>query len=205
MKNVIPPHTEGKRLDCFESIEFASAEEARRFYEIARDRLLHVQQWAKITDIPSATFTLMDRGRQELDRAAAVGDFIRIDIPGPGLPSSRGYDWVRVEDVARDSTPDYQRTVLTLRPTPDPTNDNPDTAHFFTHLATSTLLVEQRGNSVSAHYAGRNEVVNTENRGIVDNLRNFLVGFTAKMGASFPQWKALVAAIVKTEDLPHNT
>lgn len=204
MKNIIPPHTEGKKLDCFESIEFASAEEARRLYEIAQDRLLHVQRWAEITEIPSATFTLMDGGQQELSSAAAVGDFIRIDIPGPGLPSSQGYDWVRVEDVTRDSTDDYQRTALTLRPAPDPTNNNPDTAHFFTQLATSTLLVEQRSNSVSAHYAGRNEVVNTENQGLADNLRNFMVGLTAKIGASFPQWKALVAAIVKTEDTPDN-
>lgn len=204
MKNIIPPHQDGKKLDCFDTIEFASPAEAQAFYGVARQRLLHVQRWAAITDIPSATFRLLDSQNQEPDRPAAVGDFIRIDIPGPGLPSSNGYDWVRVEAVDEDTADDYQRTVLTLRPAPDPTNQNTDTAHFFTNLATSTLIVEQRSNVVTAQYAGRNEHVNTENQAVADNLRNFLVGLTAKMGASFPQWKSLVVAIVKPEDKSRN-
>ncbi len=197
MKNIIPEHIEGKKLDCFESIEFSNTEEARHFYGIAQLRLLDIRNWAHITEIPSATFCLVDDQSNELTRPAEVDDFIRIDIPGPGLPSSKGYDWVRVEDITKESTDDYQRTVLTLRPTPDPINDNPDTAHFFKAVATSTILVEQRNNSVLAHYAGRNEVVNTENHSFTDNLRNFLVGISAKIGASFPQWKALVAGLVK--------
>lgn len=204
MKNIIPPHTQGKKLDCFSSIELDNPTEARRFYTVAQRRLLHVQDWATITAIPSATFKLLDSEANATDRPAAVGDLIRIDIPGPGLPSSQGYDWVRVTDVSQESTDEYQRTALTLRPTADPTNENTDTAHFFTELATSTLLVEQRSNSVSAHYAGRNEHINTENKGLADNFRNFLIGLTAKMGASFPQWKALVAALVKPDENAHN-
>ncbi len=204
MRNMIPPHLGGKKLDCFETIEFARREEAHAFYAVARQRLLNVQHWAAITDIPSATFRLMDSQRQALGRPAAIGDYIRIDIPGPGLPSSDGYDWVRVEAVDEESAEDYQRTVLSLRPAADPTNDHTDTAHFFTDLATSTLIVEQRSNVVTAQYAGRNEHVNTENEALADNVRNFLVGLSAKMGASFPQWKSLVMAIVKPEDESRN-
>src|SRR5690554_1207831 len=204
MKNIIPEHTDGKKLDCFSSIEFGSPAEARRFYAIAQQRLLGVQDWAAITAIPSATFKLFDHENNAIDRPVAVGDFIRIDIPGPGLPSSHGYDWVRVEDVSEESADDYQRTALTLRPAPDPTNENTDIAHFFTELSTSTLLVEQRSNSVSAHYAGRNEHINTENKALADNFRNFLIGLSAKLGASFPQWKALVAAFVQPDESARN-
>lgn len=197
MRNVIPEHTEGKRLDCFETLEFANESEATLFYETAKRRLLDIGNWAKITDIPSATFSLMDANNNKLHRLAAKGDYVRIDIPGPGLPSSGGYDWVVVEDIAEEAADGYQRTVIRLRPQSDPTNDNPDTAHFFTASATSTLIVEQRSNSVFAQYAGRNEIINDENADLTDRLRNFLVGVGAKMGASFPQWKALVAAIVQ--------
>lgn len=200
MKNIIPQQYEGKKLDCFESLELGDLGAARRFYSIAQQRLLDIKNWANITDIPSARFQLVDSQNNMLNRPVEVGDFIRIDIPGPGLPSSNGYDWVRVEDIKSNSTDEYQRTALTLRPASDPTNDNPDTAHFFKASATSTILVEQRSNSVSAHYAGRNEIVNDENELFADNFRNFLVGLTAKTGASFPQWKALVAAIVKNQD-----
>lgn len=205
MKNIIPPHTEGKKLDCFETIDFADEAAARRFYEQAQQRLLRVQDWMNITAIPSASFCLVDGQNSELDRPVETGDFIRIDIPGPGLPSSNGYDWVRVESVTKESTGDYQRTSLTLRPTSDPTNDSPDTAHFFKASATSTILVEQRGNSLLAHYAGRNEVINEDNAGFADNFRNFLVGVSAKMGASFPQWKALVAGILCQGEKPENS
>lgn len=197
MKNVIPEQFEGKKLDCFETVHFDTASDSLGFYGIAKQRLLDINNWDNITGIPSATFRLMNSEYQTLDRKIEVGDYIRIDIPGPGLPSSKGYDWVRVENIEEEKTENCQRMALTLRPASDPTNTNPDTAHFFKALATSTILVEQNYLSVSARYAGRNEIVNTENTKFTDNLRNFLVGIGAKLGASFPQWKALVSGIVK--------
>lgn len=197
MKNIIPKHEEGKKIDCFESTEFDGAEIARDFYQEAKRRLLDINRWSETATLPSATFQLSDRSGKEIERLAQEGDLVRIDIPGPGLPSSGGYDWVRVERIDEQNDEHTQRIVLTLRPTSDPMNPDPDTAHFFKDLATSTFLLEQKHNVVSIQYAGRNELVNTENTKISDNLRNFLVGIGAKMGASFPQWKALAAGIVK--------
>lgn len=200
MKNIIPEQITGKKLDCFETVEFSDAKEAENFYVIAKDRLLDINNWNDISHIPSATFCLVDQHNQNLNRLAQIGDYVRIDIPGPGLPSSEGYDWVNVENIITEETEHFRQTVLTLRPSSDPTNENPDIAHFFKNLATSTIVVEQKQNSVSTHYAGRNEIVNTDNAAFTDNFRNFLVGLGAKLGASFPQWKALIAGIVKTED-----
>lgn len=200
MKNIIPEQITGKKLDCFETVEFTDAREAENFYVIAKDRLLEVNNWSDVSDIPSASFCLVDQHNQKLNRSAQIDDYVRIDIPGPGLPSSDGYDWVRVENIISEETDKFRQTVLSLRPSADPTNENGDTAHFFKNLATSTILVEQNHNQVSARYAGRNEIINTENTAFTDNLRNFLVGLGAKLGASFPQWKSLVAGIVKIED-----
>lgn len=196
MKNIIPEHKTGKKVDCFETVEFKDTTEAVAFYDVARERLLNINGWGDIATIPSSQFCLVDQENDTLERPAKVGDYVRIDIPGPGLPSSKGFDWVRVESIDEEVLPDYRRTALSLRPAQDPTNPHSDIAHFFKALATSTLLVEQKHNSVSVQYAGRNELVNTENTTMTDNIRNFLVGIATKMGASFPQWRALVKGII---------
>jgi len=41
-------------------------------------------------------------------------------------------------------------------------------------------------------YAGRNEIINVDNENFSDNVRNYLVGLAAKIGASYPQWKSLI-------------
>jgi len=67
---------------------------------------------------------------------------LRIDIPGPGLPSADGYDWVRVEKLTQEQ-----------------------------EMETSNFIITLKDADIEVRYAGRNE---------------------AKIGASYPQWKALV-------------
>lgn len=195
MAQHIPEQIEGKALDCFKAIDFPTIAEADHFFEQAKTRLLDVNRWHEITGTPSAQFAVMDEHGFPLERHVQKGDYIRIDIPGPGLPSADGYDWVQVESIRDEFDADGRRISITLRPSPDPTNDNTDTAHFFKRLATSSILIEQKNKHIFLHYAGRNEIVNTENSSILDNLRNFMVGIGAKMGASFPQWKALIEGL----------
>ena len=199
MKNLIPKHKEGKKIDCFETVEFQNTAEAENFYTIVRHRLLNVNGWDEVAVLPSATFRLRDSSNKELRRLAQEKDFVRIDIPGPGLPSSDGFDWVHIECITEERDEHTQCTVLTLRPASDPTNSNPDIAHFFKNMATSSFLVEQRHNVVTVQYAGRNGVINTENTKLADNMRNLLIGVSAKIGLSFPQWKALTLGIIKKE------
>lgn len=197
MQNLIPEQISGNKFDYFKTTEFINPSKARDFYILMKKRLLDINNWNNLTDVPSASFCLLDVENRQINGVAKEGDYVRIDIPGPGLPSSEGYDWVCIESITYDETENYQRTVLTLRPASDPTNTNPDTAHFLKASATSTILIEQKHNTVLAQYAGRNEVTNTDNKRYTDNIRNFLVGMGAKMGASFPQWKALIAGIIK--------
>lgn len=194
----IPRQYTGKALDYSNSVDLASVEEAKDFFNQVRAKLFEVNQWHKMSEGPSAEFCIMDSAGEIQDRKVQKGDYIRINIPGPGLPSSHGYDWVVVEEIQeKNEAPDLQTIMLTLRPSPDPTNPLSDTAHFFKAVATSNFLVERQGTQIYLHYAGRNELVNTDNKSNLDNLRNFFIGLTAKMGASFPQWKAVIDGLAK--------
>ncbi|TDQ80014.1 hypothetical protein [Sphingobacterium yanglingense] len=195
MAQHIPQQITGKSLDCFETIDTASTVDAQQLFDKIKTKILQVNNWHQITGKASAEFAVMDEHGLDLKRSVQKGDYIRIDIPGPGLPSANGYDWVQVEAIREEFKEGTRRFSLTLRPSPDPSGDNTDTAHFFKQISSSSILLEQKENHLALHYAGRNEVVNTSNSAILDNLRNFMVGLGAKMGASFPQWRALIEGL----------
>lgn len=196
MKNIIPEQKEGKKLDCFESVDFESAAMADLAFETVCTYLLDVNYWYELAKIPATTFQLTDSNGFPIDRPLALHDYIRLNIPGPGLPSSEGYDWVNVVNITQDVTTEYKLLALTLKPCPDPRHpDNKDTSHFFEGISSSTFLVEHRRNSILIQYAGRNEIINVENHGLGDNIRNLIIGLAAKIGASYPQWKLLVKGL----------
>ncbi len=199
MKHTIPPPIEGRQIDASENLTLSSHEEAQRVYEEVKLRLLQVNRWYEYAKIPMASFTHLDENGEPTDARVKVGDYIQINIPGPGLRSTDGYDYVRVDHFDETEQDNIEVTTLTLRPAGDPFNsDNTDeTKHFFKNLATSSLQIIRVDNNIQANYFGRNEVVNDEVSGISDKLRNLLVGAGAKMGASYPQWKSLLKGLVE--------
>lgn len=198
MKNQIPKQQEGSQLDTTAKTEFLTPEEAKAFYQIAKNRLLNVSCWAEICKVPLSTFTLTDQNGHEVIREAEEGDYLKIDIPGPATHTGDGFDWVRIEKIEEEITTTSSVITLQARPAANPTKKNTDIAHFFSQQATSTFQVKQSGTTVSAEEHGRNEVPNTDTSNLTDNIRNTLVGWTAKIGLSYPQWKSLVKGIVET-------
>src|SRR5690606_14865619 len=120
MAKQIPEQIEGKAYDYFKTVDSSSTTEADQFFQKAKKRLLDVNHWADIAGTPSAKFKTKNEYGLELDRPVRQGDYIQIDIPGPGLPSAEGYDWVRVESINEESTAERQQICITLRPTVDP-------------------------------------------------------------------------------------
>lgn len=196
MKNPIPAQYEGKQLDLNAGRDFSDEESSKEFYEVVKKRLLRAFEWYDIAEIPAATFTLSDEHGAEILREMREGDVIRIDIPGPGSPKGDGYDWVKVDKIDEDHEDHGDLFSITLRPTANPTEPDEEVAHFFTNLATSTLLVMRAGKHVEVEYHGRNELVNDDSESITDQLRNAVVGFAAKMGFSFSQWKSLIEGMI---------
>jgi hypothetical protein len=198
----IPKQQKGNQLDTEYRVEANSADQASQLFQKAAGRLLDVNRWDKLSGPLSATFRLTDHEGKEISRPPHSGDYFKINIPAPGPSSGEGYDWVRIEAVEdkRDASADHESITMRVRPAPSPENNDTSTAHFFKDDATSSFVVERRGNMVTAEVHGRNEVPNTTAEKAVDKMRNALVGLGAIAGFSAPQWKSLVKGLVEGEE-----
>jgi hypothetical protein len=199
MENPIPNQETGSEMNAVEKASFNTPEEAARFYELAKQRLLNVNNWNAVSNLPSSTFMLCDASGQQVSRDVQIGDFLKIDIPGPGTSTGDGYDWVKVEFIEEQQIEGADVMSFRVRPTDNPVSEEVAIAHFFDDAATSTFQVKKIGLDVTAEVHGRNETPNTNTDHILDNVRNTMVGLGAKVGASYPQWKGLVAGIVKVD------
>lgn len=199
MENPTPAQIEGKQLDLQSERTLTNENESKAFFQIVKKRLLNVYEWYHIAKVPAATFALTNHEGSELVRKMQEGDFLRIDIPGPGSPKGNGHDWVKVDKIVEDNERDEELFSITLRPTSNPENDDAEVAHFFTKMATSTLLVRRQNTKVIVEYHGRNELINTDSSDLSDKIRNFLVGLGAKAGLSFSQWKSLIEGLIDPE------
>jgi hypothetical protein len=197
MENPIPSQETGSEMNAVEKATFNSSAEAAEFYQVAKERLLDVNRWAKVSALPSSTFLLCDSSGAEVNRHVKEGDYFKIDIPGPGTSAGDGYDWVKVEHLQEEEVNGTDIISIRVRPAANPNTPDQDTAHFFKDTATSTFQVKRIGREVFAEVHGRNEQPNTDTEHVTDNVRNTLVGSSAKIGFSFPQWKGLVAGLVK--------
>ena len=190
----IPAQREGKQVDLESRTILPDAERAKNFLRLVRSRLLDVNQWDTIASVPVATFVLTDAyGGEAIKSRPKEGDHVRIDIPGPGSSAGDGYDWVVITDIA-EVTDEF--CAITLQPTSNPLKQGDDTGHFFKSSASSTLVIRRQEREVIARYHGRNEVANTETESTLDNMRNSVVGISAKLGLSYPQWQGLLDGLL---------
>ena len=194
----LPKQEIGTEMNAVEKKVLNSEQEAIEFYEAVRQKLFNVSCWAEISKVPISTFKLMDPSGQEVERAAKEGDYLKIDIPGPGTSIGEGYDWVVIEEIKEEKTENMDLTSMTVRPAANPENENKDVAHFLKDHATSTFQVRRIGLEVSAEEHGRNEVPNSDTDHTLDNIRNTIVGWSAKIGFSYPQWKSLVVGLIES-------
>ncbi|MFL5742257.1 MAG: hypothetical protein ACJ75B_18680 [Flavisolibacter sp.] len=194
---LVPSQVEGKEITACAFIELSGEEEAKQFYEIARQRLLFVHNWKHITGKLSADFQLTDNEGKEVDRAAQNGDHFRIDIVGPGSHAGRGYDWAAVEEIREVHENGVDSIALRVRPASDPKANNPHTAHFFSEKSTSTFEITRDGKKLTAAIYDRNIEANEETKEPIDKVRNAIVGLGAKHGLSKLQWQALAEALIQ--------
>lgn len=129
------------------------------FYKAAW-KLVDVNNWANLMNIPGQDFHLYD-GKKRLNRAAAVGDLIRILLPLD--PTGRSY-WVKIESVEKSLKKKEKKLTVVVRPTVNPFKNRKGTDitdHFFTNAATNTFSVTLKDNKIIASVNGRDEYANT--------------------------------------------
>jgi hypothetical protein len=197
LEDLLPTQTRGSATTTSARVLAANEKDACFIFERAGERLQDVNQWSE-TCKASASFQLTDDSGEPLQGWANTGDFIRIDLPGPGPREGEGYDWVQVENLDH---PDPSLFLLQVRPSRNPCNkDSREIAHFLEPSATSTFIIQRQGMAVTATVYGRNEVPNsTQPDSVVDKWRNAAVGSLGAIGLSKLQWKALVEGLLEKE------
>src|ERR1700759_2152954 len=95
--DLIPFNEKGKPSDLEFAVTSDTIEQARHCYMRAVKRMLNPVLWHHLAGWVSASFQLMAEGGEIVSRIASEGDYIRIDVPGPGPAEGDGYDWVIVE------------------------------------------------------------------------------------------------------------
>lgn len=198
----LPEKEEGTQKDIEAQKKTSTVEEAKQLFEAAKSRLLNVSSWDKICGKASAVFKLTDEHGNEVEEEPKVGYHFKIDIPAPGSKAGRGFDWVRVEAIEENQNKNEDREflIIRVRPSDNPLTNSNDVAHFFSDKSTSNFLVLREKNVVTAAVLGRNEIANTEaTTGLLDKLRNAVVGTGAVGGLSYPQWKGLVNGVLGKE------
>jgi hypothetical protein len=194
----VPEQVEGGKTDTIHSKEAGDLAAAHTLFLSCKNRLLNINEWGQIAGKLSAEFRLTDEWGQEISGPPQVGNFIRIDIPGPGTNVGDGYDWVEVEELEDKTDPkgEVESVYIQVRPADNPANNKDDVAHFFNAKASSSFTLHRQVFKVTAGVHGRNEVPNTDSESLLDKTRNVAVGAAAIFGFNAPQWKGLVKGVM---------
>lgn len=88
----VPVQKKGAFHDNESKRSFEYAELVANHFEILKDRFFSIHRWKEYGGDLSADFRLFDSYGSYVDRMPRKGDYIRIDIPGPGDIKAKGYD-----------------------------------------------------------------------------------------------------------------
>lgn len=197
-KAAVPSQNEGAKSDTVHTVKLKSHEDALALFKTGKRRLMKIYEWHQLCSPGTATFALTEAEGKKIKRHAREGDYLRIDIPGPGSKTGKGYDWVRIKKILHetDQKRDYEATVIHVSPADNPRNHSSATAHFFDEHSSSTFLVTREKNVVTAEIHGRNEKPNTDPDSPLDIIRNTFIAIGAMLGFSKFQWKQLAKGLL---------
>lgn len=194
-KNIpgVPQHFKGSFHDTESFVEVRNSKELDLKFDALKQRFFSINHWRKYCNESSADFTLCNSSGIIVERLPQIGDYIRIDIPGPGGKEGRSYDWVQIV-LIDTNIPD--RLMIQCRPSKNPVKENSrKIAHFYSNAATSTFVISKQGNILKAGIYGRNEYPNLKS-GFLDCIRNIAIAVGGMLGFSKIQWKCLTDGLV---------
>lgn len=195
--SLVPDQQSGVPIRAQHSVTAPDNVRAHQVFTVARARLLQVNEWTKVAGAGSADFAVYDDQAHATKRAVRKGDYLRVDIPGPGPSSGHGYDWVHVEDMEERQVADEELIAFRVRPSSNPASPDDAVAHFYSPESTSTFIVARHGLEVSATIYDSNTKVNDTDAGIGDRIRNTMVGAGGIAAFSKWQWKKLAEGLLR--------
>ena len=194
---LVPFQFTGSEIEADASVELENGNDPAAFFSIAKDRLLNVKNWHEIAGIISANFQIVEKNGNEPIRNIEKGDYMRIDIPGPGNKEGDGYDWVEVEELKEYADGVVESIGFRVRPVSNPLSEKEVVAHFYDEAATSSFIVTREGKKITATIIDRNIKPNEETASITDKIRNTAVGMSAIASFSKIQWQKLANGIIE--------
>lgn len=195
---IVPSEFRGKQTELNSSLSLETNEIAAERFKYISSILLSPNHWQDLCGKLSPKFTLVDSSGNQLERLAAVGDYIQINLPGPSSSNGDGFDWVKVDAIEWGSGDSSNQSVgIRIRPCSNPLNDEEEVAHFFEPSATGTYILHQENNTITAYYYGKNEVTNKSTDKMLDNIRNTLVASVGILGVSEIQWKIFITKLLE--------
>ena len=197
--SLVPKQYTGKEIEARDYVELEDENEAMSFYEIIKGRLLNVNNWHQLAGVISARFQLVDTEGNKVDRFPQIGDYLRIDIPGPGSKEGDGFDWARVEEINEVNDGEIQSIGFCVRPSHNPLGDKSKTSHFYSDESTGSFIVTREKNRISSWIIDRNIKPNDEAESLTDKIRDVAVGMGAMGKFSEIQWQNLASGIIRKE------
>ncbi|WP_336961926.1 hypothetical protein [Chryseobacterium contaminans] len=164
-------------------------------YETLKKRFFSVNDWKSYCGEAFAAFKLYTPNGNPTEREPQKGDFVRINIPGPGETEAKGYDWVEIIDICYYEDAHSESITMTCRPSQNPTGTSSHIAHFYSSKATSTFMVQKYSTHLKAAVYGRNESPNY-NANFIDILRNVAVAIGGMLGIAKIQWRQLTNGLL---------
>jgi hypothetical protein len=196
IREVVPEQKTGQSSFTHTDITCRNLDQVNERYRVAAERLHNVNWWHEYAGKPTATFHLFDESGNSVNRLVQQGDYLRINIPGPGNPDTNGADWVQVIEVGERSAGERQLAFITVKAAPDPLVRSNQATHFFDQPATSTFVVYRKQFTIMAAVFGRNEHSNFRSRNVFTLIRNWFVYIGAQLGLANLQWKALTHGLL---------
>ena len=194
---IIPEQFKGQELEVEASKVFDNVTIAQTLYQTAKKKLFSVNDWHEIVAGITARFQIVDQNGNEVSRKVNKGDYLRINIPGPGNKEGDGYDWVLVEELKEINKEFFQSAGFRVRPTENPFGKKNETAHFYSNETTSSFIITRDNVKVVSWIVDRNMFPNTESESLVDKVRDVMVGVSGIAGFSKVQWQGLADGLLE--------
>lgn len=176
----------GSFHDSFEIKNFNSINECNLFFKNLQKVFLNINCWENFFHRTS-TFQVTDSFGNDKFSRIAIGDFVKIKIPGPKSKFGEGFDWVKISEVEFHFSAECEYFCMVLSPSNKPGSDV--TSHFFQSCAKNYFTIKNYGHLITAEVHGRNEILNYKDLPIWDQCRNFLTANGGIFGFSKIHWK----------------
>ncbi|WP_312766244.1 hypothetical protein [Epilithonimonas sp.] len=194
----VPEQIKGAFHDTESRKDFIMPEFASWRFDILKNRFFSINHWKDYCGSLSSEFKLYDASGSYVERKPKKGDFIRIDIPGPGDVRAKGYDWVEIVMIDDQAYNDeIERHIMICRPSKEPGSESDRIAHFYSAGSSSTFVISRGPDYIKVGIYGRNEVPNTTKTGILGKIRNFLVSLGGFARLTKIQWKSLADGLLE--------